>query len=137
MRHAITNDNGALMTNVVSALRADNLLKSYNGRPVVDGLSLEVPAGEIIGLLGPNGAGKTTTFRMIAGLEKPDGGRLELNGMDISQKTASERAALGIAYLPQETSVFLKTSVAGNLRLVLELRKLTRAERELRVERLL
>ncbi len=121
----------------VSVLRAESLVKSYDGRPVVKGISMAVSAGEIIGLLGRNGAGKTTTFRMIAGLERPEGGRLELDGEDISRRTASERAARGIAYLPQETSVFLKTSVAGNLRLVLELRLRSKAEREARLERLL
>ena len=111
-------------------LRAEKLTKSYGGRVVVRDLTLEVRAGEIIGLLGRNGAGKTTTFQMMVGLVRPDRGTILLDGKDISRMTTFRRAVNGITYLPQEGSVFLKASVADNLRLVLELQKRTRKERE-------
>jgi lipopolysaccharide export system ATP-binding protein len=101
-------------------LRTDNLKKSYNGRVVVDRMSLDVRSGEIIGLLGRNGAGKTTTFQMVTGLVKPDAGTISLDGRNISRMTTRGRAGLGITYLPQEGSVFLKASVEENLRLILE-----------------
>ncbi len=110
-------------------LRAERLTKSYNGRTVVRELTLEVRAGEIIGLLGRNGAGKTTTFQMMVGLVRPESGVILLDGMDISRMTTYRRAVNGITYLPQEGSVFLKASVADNLKLVLELQHRTRKER--------
>jgi lipopolysaccharide export system ATP-binding protein len=104
-----------------SGLKAENLIKSYGRRPAVRGVTLEVGQGEIIGLLGRNGAGKTTMFQMIAGLLRPDSGRILLHGRDISSWTTDQRARLGLTYLPQEHSVFLKATVADNLRLSLEL----------------
>ncbi len=102
-------------------LRSENLTKSYGGREVVRRVNIRVQSGEIIGLLGRNGAGKTTTFQMVVGLVKPDLGTIYLDDEDISRSTTPERARLGITYLPQENSVFLKASVENNLRLILEL----------------
>jgi len=106
-----------------SRLKALNLKKSFNGRPVVKGVELEVRSGEIIGLLGRNGAGKTTTFQMIVGLVRPDEGRITLDKTDISLLSTPQRALRGIIYLPQDNSVFLKASVEDNLRLIWELRR--------------
>ena len=102
-------------------LRSENLTKSYGGREVVRKVHIRVQSGEIIGLLGRNGAGKTTTFQMVVGLVKPDQGTIYLDDEDISRRATPERARLGITYLPQENSVFLKASVENNLRLILEL----------------
>jgi len=114
----------------MSVLKATDLVKSYGRRLVVKGVSLEVGAGEIIGLLGRNGAGKTTTFQMVVGLIKPDHGTISFDGQDISRSTTPERAKLGITYLPQENSVFLKASVEENLRLILELLPYEKEEKE-------
>lgn len=114
----------------MSVFRGENLNKSFARRPVVKNVDLQVRSGEIIGLLGRNGAGKTTTFLMMVGLVKPDQGNIFLDGHDISARTTPERARLGITYLPQENSVFLKATVEGNLRLVLELQPSSRDERE-------
>lgn len=114
----------------MSILRAENLTKSFGRRKVVSGVNLEVRSGEIIALLGRNGAGKTTTFLMMVGLIKPDEGAIYLDGQDISKRTTPERASLGISYLPQEHSVFLKATVEENLRLVLELQPSRREEKE-------
>lgn len=97
-----------------------NVQKSYNRRPIVKGVTLEVAQGEIVGLLGPNGAGKTTTFYMATGIERPDRGRVWLNDLDITVLPMSQRARLGIGYLAQESSIFRHLTVADNLRLVLE-----------------
>lgn len=105
----------------MSLLKAEHLTKSFGRRVVVGDVNLEVRSGEIIALLGRNGAGKTTTFQMMVGLVKPESGRIYLDGLDISRRTTPGRARLGIAYLPQEHSVFLNASVEENLRLVLEL----------------
>ncbi len=105
----------------MSSLKAENLVKSYNNRPVVNRVTIEVDTAEIIGLLGRNGAGKTTTFQMIVGLIRPDEGRIFLDNEDISKYSSFRRASSGIIYLPQEHSVFLKASVEDNLKLVLEL----------------
>lgn len=102
------------------SLRAENLEKSYRGRRIVDGVSLTVSQGEIVGLLGPNGAGKTTTFYMVAGLERPDRGRVFFGGEDVTELPMHRRARRGISYLPQEPSVFRKLSVRDNLLAVLE-----------------
>jgi lipopolysaccharide export system ATP-binding protein len=114
----------------MSVLKARDLIKKFGPRTVVKGVSLEVRAGEIISLLGRNGAGKTTTFQMIVGLIRPDGGRIFLDDKDISRKPTSSRARLGITYLPQENSVFLKASVQDNLRMILELYPYTKAEKK-------
>jgi lipopolysaccharide export system ATP-binding protein len=105
----------------MAVLRSENLVKRYGGREVVRNVNVRVESGEIIGLLGRNGAGKTTTFQMIVGLVKPEGGSIFLDDENISRKTTPERARLGITYLPQENSVFLKATVENNLRLILEL----------------
>ncbi|MCD8568859.1 MAG: LPS export ABC transporter ATP-binding protein [Geovibrio sp.] len=103
-------------------LSADNLRKVYKKRAVVDGISLNVSKGEVVGLLGPNGAGKTTTFYMLTGIVKPDGGSVHLNGKDITKSPIHERSRAGIGYLPQEPSVFRKLSVYENIYAALELK---------------
>jgi lipopolysaccharide export system ATP-binding protein len=119
------------------ALVAENLVKTYRRRRVVERVSLTVRPGEVVGLLGPNGAGKTTTFYMIVGLESSEGGRITLDGRDITRLPMYRRARLGLGYLAQEPSVFRKLTVAENLRAVLEVRPLTDAERTERLEGLL
>ncbi|WP_027418404.1 LPS export ABC transporter ATP-binding protein [Crocinitomix catalasitica] len=118
-------------------LRTDNIKKSYKGRQVVRGVSVEVNQGEIVGLLGPNGAGKTTSFYMIVGLVKPNEGKVYLDGTDITKYAMYKRAQLGIGYLPQEVSVFRKMSVEDNIMTVLEMTKRTKAERLEKLESLL
>jgi lipopolysaccharide export system ATP-binding protein len=114
----------------MTVLRSENLSKSYGGREVVKNVAIRVQSGEIIGLLGRNGAGKTTTFQMVVGLVKPDQGAIYLDDEDISRSTTPRRARLGITYLPQENSVFLKASVEKNLQLILELLPYEDEERE-------
>jgi lipopolysaccharide export system ATP-binding protein len=116
---------------------AEELVKIYRGRRVVDGVSLHMQRGEIVGLLGPNGAGKTTTFYMIVGLVRPNSGRVFLDGEDITTMPMYRRARAGIGYLPQEASVFRELSVEDNLRLVLEHTDLRKPEREARINTLL
>jgi len=118
-------------------IHTDNLVKRYRGRTVVDGISLSVGRGEIVGLLGHNGAGKTTTFYMVVGLVRPDAGRVLLGAEEITRHPVYRRARAGIGYLPQEASVFRKLTVEENLRLVLEVTSLTRAEQRSRVDQLL
>jgi lipopolysaccharide export system ATP-binding protein len=101
-------------------LKCENLAKSYRGKNVVDGVSIEVNRGEIVGLLGPNGAGKTTTFNMVAGLIPPKAGHVSLNGTDITNMPMFRRALMGIGYLTQEPSIFRNLSVENNLKAVLE-----------------
>ena len=96
-------------------LRAENIIKSYKGREVVKGISIEVNQGEIVGLLGPNGAGKTTSFYMIVGLVKPNGGSIYLDDIEITNYPMYQRAQNGIGYLAQEASVFRKLSVEDNI----------------------
>jgi lipopolysaccharide export system ATP-binding protein len=122
----------------MAILAAKNIVKSYNGRNVVNGVSLQVNTSEIVGLLGPNGAGKTTSFYMVVGLIKADEGSITLDNHDITQHPMHLRARLGIGYLPQEASIFRKLSVADNLRAVLQIRSdLTRNEQEEMIEELL
>ncbi len=102
-------------------LKATDITKNYGRRTVVKGISVEVRSGETVGLLGPNGAGKTTTFYVIAGLLRPEGGRIELDGEDIGLLPMYQRARRGISYLPQEPSIFRKLTVRENLRSVLEI----------------
>jgi lipopolysaccharide export system ATP-binding protein len=101
-------------------LLLDNLIKSYDGRKVVDNLNMEVNSGEVVGLLGPNGAGKTTTFYMILGVLKPDAGAIYLDDEEISSQPIYLRARKGLQYLPQESSVFRKLTVAENILAILE-----------------
>ncbi|MGA0100236.1 MAG: LPS export ABC transporter ATP-binding protein [Steroidobacteraceae bacterium] len=122
----------------MSRLIAEGLRKRYRRREVVRDISLSVAAGEVTGLLGPNGAGKTTAFYMIVGLVPADGGRIELDGRDVTHLPMHERARLGLGYLPQEASVFRRLSVADNLLAILETRPgLKREERARRMESLL
>lgn len=119
-------------------LRADNLIKRYKQRAVVNGVSLEVRQGEIVGLLGPNGAGKTTTFYMIVGLIRPNAGRIYLDDRNITRLPMYRRGQLGIGYLAQEASVFRALTVEDNIMGVLEMAtKLTKGERERKMEQLL
>jgi lipopolysaccharide export system ATP-binding protein len=113
-------------------LRTHELTKSYNGRTVVRGVSIEVASGEIVGLLGPNGAGKTTTFYMTVGLTAPDSGRVELDGRDVTRDPMYVRARKGIGYLPQEPSIFRGLTVEQNILAILET---TGADRETRRRR--
>jgi lipopolysaccharide export system ATP-binding protein len=118
-------------------LRATDLRKVYRGRAVVDGVSVEIRAGEVVGLLGPNGAGKTTTFYMVVGLTPPDSGRVQLGDEEITTLPMYLRAQRGISYLPQEPSVFRRLSVADNLRAIFETLDLSHAEQERRIDRLI
>ena len=118
-------------------LRAENIIKRYKGRPVVNGVSVEVGQGEIVGLLGPNGAGKTTSFYMIVGLIKPNEGNIYLDNEDITELAMYRRAQKGIGYLPQEASVFRKLSVEDNILAILEMTKLSKQEREAKLESLI
>ncbi len=119
------------------ALAAYDLAKSYGGRKVVRGVSLNVRRGEAVGLLGPNGAGKTTVFYMITGLVKADAGRIELEGHDVTSMPMYQRARLGIGYLPQEASIFRGLSVEDNILAVLEVTEPNRRKRREEVDALL
>lgn len=127
------------VTGAVAAvqIQAEGLVKRYGGRTVVGGISLTVDRGQVVGLLGPNGAGKTTTFYMLVGLEQPDGGRVSIGDEDVTGWPIHRRARLGVGYLPQESSIFRKLTVEENLRAVLEVLPLSRAEQEERLEELL
>jgi len=119
-------------------LQARNIYKKFGKRQILDGVSLEVNSGEVVGLLGPNGAGKTTCFYSVVGLISPDKGEIWLDEQEISQHPMHARARLGIGYLPQEASVFRKLSVANNIMAILEVRKeLTSEQRQQRLEELL
>ena len=118
-------------------LRAENLVKTYKGRSVVKGVSVEVNQGEIVGLLGPNGAGKTTSFYMIVGLVKPNSGNIYLDDMNITDFPMYKRAQHGIGYLAQEASVFRTLSVEENILAVLELTSLSKKEQKEKTEQLL
>ena len=118
-------------------LSAQGLEKSYKGRTVVCGISLEINSGQVIGLLGPNGAGKTTTFYMVVGLIQPDKGRIFLDDQDLTGLPIYTRARAGISYLPQEQSVFHKLSVEDNLMAILETLDLSQTERQERQAQLL
>jgi lipopolysaccharide export system ATP-binding protein len=120
-----------------STLRTDALTKSYSGRTVVRGVSLDVASGEVVGLLGPNGAGKTTTFYMTVGLTVPDSGRVILNGEDVTDDPMYVRARKGIGYLPQEPSIFRGLSVEQNILAILETLDLSGAARRERLGELL
>ena len=118
-------------------LYTQNIRKSYKGRPVVNGVSVEVEQGEIVGLLGPNGAGKTTSFYMMVGLVRPDEGKVFLDDVEITKLPMYKRAQMGIGYLPQEVSVFRKLSVEDNIMAILEMTDLSKQERSEKLEQLL
>lgn len=118
-------------------LKTKDLVKRYNKRNVVDGVSIDLKQGEIVGLLGPNGAGKTTTFYMITGIIKADNGEILLDNDDISEMPMYKRARLGIGYLPQESSIFRKMTVYQNIYSVLEFQNIDTVERETKTNKLL
>src|SRR5688572_24440106 len=118
-------------------LRAENLVKKYKQRTVVNNVSFNVSQGEIVGLLGPNGAGKTTSFYMIVGLIKPNEGRIFLEEEDITEDPMYRRAQKGIGYLAQEASVFRKLTVEENILAVLEMRGYTKQERKEKTDQLI
>src|SRR6266404_2143162 len=121
----------------MATLHTQNLTKSYGGRTVVRGVSLEVQSGEVVGLLGPNGAGKTTTFYMTVGLTAPDSGRVFLNGQDVTDAPMYVRARKGLGYLPQEPSIFRGLTVEQNILAILETLDLDAAARRARLKELL
>ena len=118
-------------------LYAENLIKKYKGRSVVNNVSVEVNQGEIVGLLGPNGAGKTTTFYMIVGLIQAEGGKIIYGNQDITNAPMYKRAQAGIGYLPQEASVFRNLSIEDNIMAVLEMTKLNKKEQKEKCETLI
>lgn len=119
-------------------IETNQLVKTYKGRNVVDGVSLRVDQGQVVGLLGPNGAGKTTTFYMIVGLERPNGGQIFINGEDVTPLPMYQRSKFGLGYLPQEASIFRKLTVEENLMAILEIKdNLTSEQRKEKVEDLL
>ncbi|HEX9024796.1 MAG TPA: LPS export ABC transporter ATP-binding protein [Geobacteraceae bacterium] len=118
-------------------LSCKGLKKSFNKRAVVNGVDLELPAGQVVGLLGPNGAGKTTTFYMVVGLSRPDDGQVFIDNEPITDLPMYQRARKGLSYLPQEPSVFRKLTVEENLLAVLETMDLTASERRMRADELM
>jgi lipopolysaccharide export system ATP-binding protein len=118
-------------------IKAESLVKVYNGRRVVDGVSFNVNQGEVVGLLGPNGAGKTTSFYMIVGMIRANSGSIHMGDQDVSSMPMYKRARLGLGYLAQETSVFRKLSVEQNILAILQTRKLSRAECRQECDRLM
>lgn len=118
-------------------IETTNLIKTYNGRNVVDGVSIRVDRGQVVGLLGPNGAGKTTTFYMIVGLERPNQGKITINDEDVTHMPMYRRSRYGLGYLPQEASVFRKLTVEENLMSILEITPLNPAQRKEKMESLL
>jgi lipopolysaccharide export system ATP-binding protein len=122
---------------MAQALRTENLVKSYRGRRVVDGVSIEVNQGEIVGLLGQNGAGKTTSFYMMMGLVRPEGGSIFLDNTDVTDLPMHLRARMGLGYLSQEPSVFRKLTVKDNIKAILETLDITSDEIATRLEALM
>ncbi len=116
---------------------AESLVKIYNGRRVVDGVSFNVNQGEVVGLLGPNGAGKTTSFYMIVGMIRANSGRIYIGEENVSTMPMYKRARRGLGYLPQETSVFRKLTVEENILAILQTRPISRSEQKLETERLM
>ncbi len=131
------NPAGAEPDKRVREIRTEGLVKVYNKRRVVDGVSIVVRRGEIVGLLGPNGAGKTTVFYMIVGLIRPNRGSIFLDNKNISRKPMYKRARMGIGYLPQEASIFRKLTVGDNIMSILEHQKMSSKERKNRMRQLL
>lgn len=121
----------------MSRIAAQNLRKVYGPRTVVHDVSFEVGSGEVVGLLGPNGAGKTTCFYMVVGLVPADGGSVQMDTHDLTHMPIHQRARLGLAYLPQEPSIFRKMNVEENIRAILELKRYRRDELEEHLENLL
>lgn len=119
------------------SIKTEQLIKAYGDRRVVDGVSIQLQPGEVVGLLGPNGAGKTTTFYMIVGLERPGGGRILLNGTDVTTWPMYRRSRAGVGYLAQEPSVFRKLTVEENILAILENWGIRGAEAKKRTEELL
>ncbi|MGM0440280.1 MAG: LPS export ABC transporter ATP-binding protein [Chlamydiota bacterium] len=126
-----------ITNNMPPILEARNLSKAYNSKRAVDGLSMTVKKGEIVGLLGPNGAGKTTAFYMTIGLIKPDGGHVFFKNQDVTNFPVHQRASMGMGYLAQEPSIFRSLTVEENILCILENMPLTKAERLERLEKLL
>lgn len=121
----------------MSELKVEGLQKRYKARTVVHDISMSVSSGEVVGLLGPNGAGKTTSFYMMVGLVPLDGGKIMLDGSDLGKLPIHRRSRLGLAYLPQEASIFRKLTVAENIQAILELQKMPQETMEERLEELL
>jgi len=121
----------------MSELVVKNLRKSYKGRTVVHDISVEIKSGEVVGLLGPNGAGKTTSFYMMVGLVPLEAGTITLNGENVSRMPIHARAQMGLAYLPQEPSIFRKLTVSENIMAILELQDLSKEARHDRLNELL
>lgn len=130
-------DAPALSTQVEPLLTTDKLVKEYRHRRVVNGVSINVSPGEIVGLLGPNGAGKTTTFNMVVGVVKPDEGHVNFENASITRLPMHKRARLGIGYLTQEPSIFRKLTVEQNILAILETCRMKRQERSIRLKYLL
>jgi len=123
---------------MAATLKAEHLYKKFKAREVVKDVSMHINSGEVVGLLGPNGAGKTTSFYLMVGLLPVDGGKIFINDDDITHQPVHTRANMGLSYLPQESSIFRKLSVADNIMAILELRKdLSKAERKIKLEQLL
>jgi len=131
------NFNPTEEVSAVADIQAADLVKQYGSRTVVDGVSINVRCGEIVGLLGPNGAGKTTTFYMLVGLVRPNAGTVSFRGENITRMPVYQRARLGIGYLAQEASIFRKLTVEENVLAILETLPLGRKERKERAEALL
>src|SRR3954466_3187377 len=121
----------------MSLITTDKLVKTYRQRRVVNGVSIEVAPGEVVGLLGPNGAGKTTTFNMVVGVVKPDAGSVRFENREVTSVPMHRRARLGMGYLTQEPSVFRKLTVEQNILAILETCQMPRAEERLRLKYLL
>lgn len=133
----LSSDAGVPVTGREPILRTEKLLKIYGRRAVVNGVDIQLAKGEIVGLLGPNGAGKTTSFYMIAGLVRPDGGRVTFQGEDVTELPMYKRARMGMGYLPQEESIFRKLTVEDNLLAILETQPMSKKDRKNRCEELL
>ncbi len=134
---ALSDNETILVDPKPGILRTENLVKRYGKRTVANHVSIEVEQGEIVGLLGPNGAGKTTTFYMTTGLIVPNEGKIFLDNKDITSLPVYKRAQLGIGYLAQEASVFRKLSVEDNIRAVLEMTNMSKAEQQEKLESLI
>lgn len=118
-------------------IETKDLVKNFKGRNVVNGVSIRVDKGDIVGLLGPNGAGKTTTFYMIVGIERPTSGTIEVGGHDITSLSLHKRAAEGLGYLPQEASIFRSMTVEDNIRSMLQTTSLSKADIDAKVDELI